>query len=421
MIQPEELKTDLPFGPWSCRGCDVWDMLRAAASGDAIELRKLLQRDPNLYRAEYWYTQPIHLAVREGHIEAVQILLDAGADPAAVGLQDDLLVTARDRGHELVAQLLEEARARRRSAVPAAADHAIHRAAAAGDVVEICSLLDSDPRLVAGLDRTGGTPLHRAVAASRRDVVRVLLDRGADLHAVHGDGPGLETGYAAVGFQAIDLALWNSPFWGIRGDIETAQLLVERGAACDVVIASALGDRARVTDILNENPRQISTARPSGKRALSSAVEFGHDDIARLLLDRGADPNWPEGAMAPRGAALHAAARKGNRPIVQLLLEHGADPNSGIDSCGSATYAASSSELRALLFERGGSLDAFDLVWMGEEDEVVRRVSADPAAANTGCGGVFTAACKLGKAGLVGRLLEAGRGSRRCSRPAGRT
>jgi hypothetical protein len=93
---------------------------------------------------------------------------------------------------------------------------------------------------------------------------------------------------------------------------------------------------------------------------------------------------------------------------VKWLLDRGADPNGWIDSAGSATYVAASRELRALLFESGGTLDAFVLVWLGEDDEVVRRVSEDPRSASTGCVGVFTAACKQGKRELIVRLLGAG-------------
>jgi ankyrin repeat protein len=250
--------------------------------------------------------------------------------------------------------------------------------------------------------------LHRAVAASAREVVRLVLDRGADIHALHGDGLRNESGYPAVDFQPIDIALWNGPFWGVRGDVETARLLLERGAAHDLVIAAALGDFERVKALLEADPARIAEARPSGKRALSSAVEFGHELIVRLLLDRGADPNWPEGSTAPRGAALHAAARAGRRPLVEALLAHGADPNGSIDSSGSATYVARTRELRALLLARGGLLDTYDLVWLGEDDEVVRRVSADPGSANDGCGGVLAAACTQGKHGLLVRLLDAG-------------
>jgi ankyrin repeat protein len=284
----------------------------------------------------------------------------------------------------------------------------IHLASAQGDVTKVRALLDVEPQLVHARDRAGGTPLHRAVGASAPEVISLLLDRGADIHSVHASGPGSESGYAAAGFQPIDLALWTGPFWGIRGDIDAARLLISRGAAYDLVIASALGDLEQVQRMLDEDPTQITAARPCGKRSLSSAVEFGHPEVCKLLLDCGADPRWPEGTMAPQGVALHAASRAGDQALVELLLAHGADPNSYIDSSGSATYVARTPELRALLFAHGGTLDAFDLVWMGEDDEIVRRVKADPTAANTGCGGVFTAACKLGKRDLVVRLLAAG-------------
>ena len=83
MIRPGVLQSDEPHGPWSCRGTDVWDTLQAALNGDVDALRNLLARDANLYRAEYWSTQPIHLAVREGQLDVVRLLLDAGADPGA--------------------------------------------------------------------------------------------------------------------------------------------------------------------------------------------------------------------------------------------------------------------------------------------------------------------------------------------------
>jgi ankyrin repeat protein len=235
MIRPAVLESERPHGPWSCRGCDVWDAIRAAASGDA-------------------------------------------------------------------------------------------------------AFLDNDPQLVHRVDRGGGTPLHRAVASSARDVVKLLLDRGASIHALHGAGPGSSKGYAAAYFQPIDLALWTGPFWSLRADIDPARLLIDRGVAYDLVIAAALGDFEHVRRLLDQDPDRIVAARPCGKRALSSAVEFGHSQIVQLLLERGADPNWSEGSTAARGMALHAAARAGDREIVELLLAHGADPNGSIDSSGGAYF-----------------------------------------------------------------------------------
>jgi len=383
----------------------AWEMICAAERGDAAALRRLLERDPGLARTGYWYAGPLHFAARQGHVEGVRVLLDAGADPGpALLIGEDLAAMARERGYDEVALSIEEARAARGRTVPAAApvDHAIHSAAAAGDVEAVRRLLDTDPQLVHLGDSQGAAPLHRAAAESAREVIFLLLDRGADIHALHGAGPGNAAGYASVDHQAIDMALWEAR------DLETAQLLIGHGADHDLAISAALGEVERVTSLLDSDPARIREARPCGRRALSAAVEFGHGTIVRLLLERGADPSWPEGAEAPRGRALHTAARAGDRGLVELLLAHGADPNSSIESSGNATYAARTRELRALLMERGGRLDPYDLIWLDEDDEAVRRVTEDPASANAGCGGVFTAAATLGKCDLVVRLLAAG-------------
>lgn len=412
LIQPDDLASEQPYGAWGSRGRDVWDTIVAARAGDAATLRTLLARDPNLVR----YDEPLHFAVREGHLEAVQVLLDAGADPDAVAWHNETLITiARDRGHEDVAHHIERTRGRTGRVVAAGLDleerqdssqqvSVIHAYAAANDVDGVRHLLDADPRLVSRTDRKGGTPLHRAAENSARGVIELLLDRGADVHALHGAGAGDDEGYAPVDHQAIDLAL----FFQGRGDLETSRLLLRRGASYDLSIASALGDLERVTALLDEDPARIREARPFGKRPLSAAVDFAQDAIVRLLLDRGADPTWSEGAEAPRGSALHSAARGGNAAIVELLLDRGADPNAYVNASGTATWAAKTPELRKLLFARGGKLDCYDLIWADEDDEAVRRVAADPREANAGCGGVFTVAATRGKKDLVLRLIAAG-------------
>ncbi len=405
MIQPVELTSTRPYGPWGCRGRDIWQAMQAAAAGDAPALRKLLNRDPNLYRAEYWYTQPLHVAVREGHAEAVRVLLHAGANPTAVIGGDTLISVARDRGYEVVARLLEDVA--KEQGVPSLVDHPVHLGIDAGDAARVEDLLRAGPQLVHVRDRSGATPLHRAVAASKHELVRILLDHGADIHALCGAGAASVHGYAAPDFQPIDLALWNG-FWGVRGDTTMAQMLLARGAQYDLVIASALGDLKHVEHLLDHGAEDVGYTRPCGKHALSAAADFGHLDAVRFLLDRGANPNWPDGPTAPGGTALHAAARHGNDALVALLLAHGADPNGYIDSSGSATFAAKTPELRKHLIAHGGTLSAHDLIWLGENEEAVQRVQANPREALNGCGGVLAAACELDNHELVVRLLDAG-------------
>lgn len=415
---------------------DAWEVIVAAAAGDAPALRRLLDRDPMLSRRGYYYTPPIHFAVREGHAEIAQMLLDAGADSEWNGYYGESLIgMARERGHEAVAVALERARDRQGRTPPSETrdDQPIHLAAEAGDVRRVGELLNAGPHLMNRGDHAGGTPLHRAVIGKARRVVALLVERGADVHAIHGAGLGAPSGFSPHSIQAIDLAIWggcrrNVPrskwrtllaqlrFWiRSRGhvdrrvpcDVKTARLLLAHGATHDLTIAAALGDFDRVKQILNERPSQIQDARPNGRRPLTTAVEFGHDAIARFLLDRGADPTWPE-LNADKGGALHAAARAGNRAMVELLLSRGADPNGHSDSAGNAVYAAKTPEIRALLEAHGGSLDPYDLVWKDDDDEVMRRVAADPKSAELGCGGVFTAVVTRGKQDLLMRLLDAG-------------
>jgi ankyrin repeat protein len=394
IIKPSELEEE--------GGRDTWDAISAAVDGDTPTLGQLIRRNPKLARAEYWYTPAIHFAVREGHAEAVQLLLDAGADPEWNGLHDGSLIEmARERGHIEVAELLEETRDRRGRIVAQPAEHPIHAAARKGKLRAVRALLDADASLVHLGNPSGATPLHLAIHANARDVVTLLLDRGADVHAFRGSARGLSGGFW-TDLQAIDLAIWCNR--RRRGDVRIPRLLIARGATHDLTVAAALGDLDRVREMLDADPGRIREARPSGRRPLSAAVEFGHTDIVRLLLERGADPNWDE-PTAPKGRSLHSAAGDGNLTMVELLLAHGADPNSMVDSSGSATFTASKPKIRSLLIAHGGTLDPF-LNWIGEGDEFVRRVAENPE--GTPLGDALTTLCTLGKRDLLDRLLGTG-------------
>jgi ankyrin repeat protein len=405
MIKPPELETD--------HGRKVWETITAAASGDVSGLRRLFADDPELSRTGYFYTPPIHFAVRDGHLEAVRVLLDAGADPEWNGYYGmDLAAMARERGHEAIACLLETARKERGRTAPSEAhsNHPIHTAAQKGDRRRVRELLDAEPALLDQGDHAGATPLHKAVVGSARNVIELLLDRGANIHAVHSVSAGAGSGWWAQDVQAIDIAIWGCNSYAFpKADFKTARLLLARGAACDLTIAAAMGDLERVQKILDAEPASVRQLRANGKRPLTAAVEFGHDEIARLLLERGAIPTWPE-LCAERGGSLHVAARRGDRGMVELLLAHGADPDGYVDTAGNAVYAAKTPEVRVLLLAKGGkqSLDPYDLVWLDQDDEVMRLVTKDPKSAEAGCGGVFTAVCTRGKRDLLKRLLDAG-------------
>lgn len=75
-------------------------------------------------------------------------------------------------------------------------------------------------------------------------------------------------------------------------------------------------------------PSDIIREGKSGWTALHLAVQYGHFEIAKWLLECGADPNAQliTHSSADNLTPLHIAASKGNFEMVKLLVEKGADP-----------------------------------------------------------------------------------------------
>ena len=119
-------------------------MFVAARDGDFASVKKLVTDRPSLATVEYNYTPPVHFAVREGHRDIAEFLLDHGADPAyrSYPFQESLLTFAEDRGHEEVADLLRRRLATRFALAPGM--QAIIDAADRGDLpIGMRQLLES--------------------------------------------------------------------------------------------------------------------------------------------------------------------------------------------------------------------------------------------------------------------------------------
>lgn len=121
------------------------------------------------------------------------------------------------------------------------------------------------------------------------------------------------------GVSAILLAMYY-------GHPEIAQLFVDRGAALSIHEAAATGDEATVDRLLAADPSLLDRFSDDGFPPLGLAIFFRHPDLARKLIERGADVS-AHARNAQKVAPLHAAAAVADRETIALLLARGADPN----------------------------------------------------------------------------------------------
>jgi len=104
-----------------------------------------------------------------------------------------------------------------------------------------------------------------------------------------------------------------------HGEFEAVEALFLRGAKLDLPAAAALGRTEAFRQLL---PLADSNDR---HRALALASQFGHIEIVKALLDSGEDPNRynPVGSHS-HSTPLHQAALAGHDDLVRLLVERGA-------------------------------------------------------------------------------------------------
>ena len=177
-------------------------------------------------------------------------------------------------------------------------------AAADGDAHTVASLLRGDASLAEATGPHpfwGGEPqpLHVAAEWGRLDVVRQLLDARADPSSA-------PPSYG--GWSPLLIAIH-------KGHTDTARLLLERGAVVDVWCAGALGDAARLRSLLDADPSLATATGPSDATPLHFAASV---EVARLLIERGADPTARGGyGWTPLHAAAHGA--RSRRDVARFL------------------------------------------------------------------------------------------------------
>lgn len=145
-----------------------------------------------------------------------------------------------------------------------------------------------------------------------------------------------------------------------HGQNEIARLLVERGASIDFPEACAIGDLERVRTMLVANASLLDAKSADGFPPLGLAIFFRHPDVATFLIEHGADVDAPA-SNAQKVAPVHAAAAVRDVPTMKLLLDRGADPNAKQQMDVTPLHGAASRgdvEMAKLLLGHGARPDA---------------------------------------------------------------
>ena len=181
-----------------------------------------------------------------------------------------------------------------------------------------------------GLPAAGASALHLAVISDNREIAEILLEGGAEIDIAARDpfhGPPLE---------------WAA-FYGIK---DMVVLLVDSGAGLNAKNAfgttpldAAYADNPFIPkeglqelnenrDFVREDLNAAGGKRSNPKLTLLEAIDREDLDAVHSLLDSGAYPNQafiPPGLPAAGASALHLAVLKNEREIARVLLDNGAD------------------------------------------------------------------------------------------------
>jgi ankyrin repeat protein len=213
----------------------------------------------------------------------------------------------------------------------------------------------------------GRTPLHYAAENGHRAMVELLLKRGAEVNRTAKDRDG--RGSTALHYAAR------------QGFKTVAEVLLAHGADINARDNSGISplhtavreDNAAMVDFLIANQADAEIRDRSGLTPLLTAAKNAQVNIARVLIQRGANPNvrltvtnLTDAGSTPLLLALNNefADRLKYRPMIELLITNRADVNqaasNGLTPLMNAAYQDDISTL-TLLTTAGANLDAVDL------------------------------------------------------------
>ncbi len=189
----------------------------------------------------------------------------------------------------------------------------IHEAAANGDLDAVKKIVEQDLRLINQDDKYEWRPIFHAGLRRHYDVVKYLIDCGADL-AAH-DGYAIHyAGEVPDNKEVVSLLI---TYGGLDAHAKPSSEIARQ-----FIYAVFLANAQRVNAMLRDTPQLVQERYARGDTALHHATRNGDLEIVEELVGSGADVNL----TSDHGHfPLYCAAGHGHVETTQYLVKHGAD------------------------------------------------------------------------------------------------
>ena len=227
----------------------------------------------------------------------------------------------------------------------------IFDAARNGEVEKIRQLLDNDKNLLNSKDQSGKTPLHFASQYGHFDMVKILIERGAEVNVENNNGE-TPLHYASA-----------------YGQENVAEFLISNGAELEYrswrhgdtpAHAAAIGGHVEMVSFLDQKGARLDVLNDFGETPLHYAADFGHIKVVEYLIAEGQEINSKnKDGWTP----LHYAAFSGRTDAAELMISQGADVAARDNFGQTPLYRASWNGHRKtaeLLVVKGSDIDTKD-------------------------------------------------------------
>jgi ankyrin repeat protein/beta-lactamase regulating signal transducer with metallopeptidase domain len=291
--------------------------LMAAASENEIEIaRLLLDRKVDVNQTNRMGWTALIEAADEGSLEVARLLLDAGArvNHRGPNTSRNAVGMAASEGHLSLLRVLIAAGGHYRGengTVPA-----LHLAAEEGKSHIVRALIEEFAADVNAVGPHGRTALMYAAAEDQPDIVRMLLEAGADAGRLDA------TGNTSMNYAADEGATESLVEMAER----MGEAAVERLMATPQILTGPAGEGDLLTvKAMVEMGMDVNIADEEGNTPLSMAAREGHVFVARYLLDEGARVEGNGEQCSP----IFLAAREGHPDMIDLLVDRDAALENG--------------------------------------------------------------------------------------------